>query len=69
MGLRWSLSALIATGAVGAIVAAVINKAKNKTDSPLYGIIHKLKRNKPEEMEQQDSTYYKRLSMKGGLKW
>ncbi|GAF92387.1 unnamed protein product [marine sediment metagenome] len=67
MGLRFSLSALIATIALVLIGGAIYNKAKEKKDSPLYRIANKFKRKKTDEMVNQE-VHYKRLSHRGGIK-
>ena len=67
MGLKWSLSALIATIALVLIGGAIYNKAKEKKDSPLYRIANKFKRKNKDEMVNEE-IHYKRLSHRGGIK-
>lgn len=70
MGLTWNLSAAIATLAVVLVFGAIFNKAKTKKDSPIYRIVNKFKRKRPEdEMEEQQMYNYKKLTHKGGVKW
>ncbi len=69
MGLVWNFSAAVATVAVILIFGAIINKAREKKDSPIYKIINKFKRKKPEDDMELYQEHYRRLSHKGGLKW
>jgi hypothetical protein len=69
MGLVWSLSALVATIAVVLVFGAIINKAREKRDSPLYRLINKFKRKKDENLDFDQDIHYKRLSHKSGVKW
>lgn len=69
MGLTWSLSAFVATIALVLIFGAIWNKARTKKDSPLYRVIEKFKRKKPGDEQELDEKHYRRLSMRGGLKW
>lgn len=70
MGLVWSLSALVATFAVLAVFGAIWNKMKQKKDSPLYSLMDKIKRKKDNTFEGlNETTHYRRLSHKAGVKW
>lgn len=69
MGLTWNLSAAIATIALILISGAVWNKARQKKDSPLYRLVEKLRRKKPEDDMIYDEKKYRRLSLRSGLKW
>jgi len=69
VGIKWSLSAFIATIVLVLIGGAIFNKAKSKKNSPIFKVIAKIKGLKNDEKEINSPDYYRRLSHKGGIKW
>lgn len=69
MGLVWNFSAAVATVALALVFGAIIAKAKEKKDSPIYKIINKFKRNKEEDTNMEEQKTYRRIYQRGGIKY